>query len=199
MCKPTVQRVINLNKLTALKMKLIYNNPAFLSNYDKMRDVSLNPERHLAKNAWEHTEMVVKRARELSELNKLGPAETDILINLSYVHDIGKISGNAKPEESVKLLEKYGKFDEQFVNLVKYHDTNLPWYLSHLKDEVPSDKAWRKLAGKVNLLLLCIFMVADRADCPGGWRKNEALVWFLEEVKSKKLLNVDLVTELFVK
>lgn len=176
-------------------MDSIRNNSTFISDYEKMRNVSLNPERHLAKNAWEHTEMVVKRARELSELNKLTPAEIDILINLSYVHDIGKISGNAKPEESVKLLEKYGKFDEQFVNLVKYHDTNLPWYLSNLKGETPSEKAWRKLAGKVDLLLLCIFMVADRADCPGSWRENKALVWFLEEIKSRKLLPRDLVLE----
>lgn len=72
-------------------MDVIYNNPIFLGDYEKMRSVSLNPARHLAKNAWEHTEMVVKRAWELSGLNKFGPtAETDILINLSYVHDIGK-------------------------------------------------------------------------------------------------------------
>lgn len=67
--------------------------------------------------------------------------------------------------------------------------------MSQLKGEKPSDKAWRKLAAKVNVLILCIFMVADRADCPGGWRENKALVWFLEEVKSKKLLSTDLVTE----
>ncbi len=176
-------------------MNSIYNNSTFASDYEKMRLVSLNPEKHLAKNAWEHTEMVVKKAQDLSNLNNLTPQETDILINLSYVHDIGKINGNAKPEESVKLLEKYGKFDEQFVNLVKYHDTNLPWYLAHLKGETPSDKAWRKLTGKVNLLLLCIFMVADRADCPGGWKNNKPLMWFLEEVKSKKLLAIELVTE----
>ncbi|MDP3742710.1 MAG: HD domain-containing protein [Candidatus Micrarchaeota archaeon] len=176
-------------------MDFICNNLAFVSDYKKMQGVSLNPERHTASNALEHTEMVVKRAQELSELNKLALEEKDILINLSYVHDIGKISGNAKPEESVKLLEKYGKFDAGFVNLVKYHDINLPWYLSHLRGEAPSEKAWRKLLSKVNLSILCIFMVADRADCPGGWRQNKALVWFLEEVKTKNLLPNGLITE----
>jgi 8-oxo-dGTP pyrophosphatase MutT (NUDIX family) len=43
--------------------------------------------------------------------------------------------------------------------------------------------------------LLCLFMVADRVDCPGGWRTNHPLVWFLEEVKRRKLLSTELLLD----
>ena len=48
------------------------------------------------------------------------------------------------------------------------------------------------MSGKVDLHLLCLFMVADRADCPGGWRTNQALTWFLEEVRKRNLLTLEL-------
>ena len=44
------------------------------------------------------------------------------------------------------------------------------------------------MAGKVNMRLLCIFMVADRIDCPGGWKANEPLIWFIAKAKAKGLL-----------
>ena len=72
--------------------------------------------------------------------------------------------------------------------MVKYHDTNLPWYISMQKGQPPSRKAWAKLGRKVNMRLLCIFMVADRVDCPGGWQANDALVWFLEEATKRGFL-----------
>jgi hypothetical protein len=31
-------------------------------------------------------------------------------------------------------------------------------------------------------------MVADRIDCPGGWKANEPLVWFVAEAKAKGYL-----------
>jgi hypothetical protein len=105
------------------------------------------------------------------------------------VHDIGKILGTAKPQDSVKLLQEYCEFDDEFISLVKYHDVNLPWYIAMRKGQEPSKKAWGKLARKVNVRLLSIFMVADRVDCPGGWQANEALVWFLEEVEKRGLVS----------
>jgi len=93
------------------------------------------------------------------------------------------------------LLPRYNVSDEAFTNLVKYHDINLPWFLAHQRGQPPSDKAWRKLADKVNVRLLCLFMVADRVDCPGVWRTNLPLVWFLEEVKTRKLLDRELILD----
>ncbi|HEY5602283.1 MAG TPA: hypothetical protein VIM41_04170 [Gammaproteobacteria bacterium] len=120
--------------------------------------------------------------------NACTEAETAILVNLAYVHDIGKTLGTAKPEQSVELLARYGDFDARFINLVKYHDINLPWYVSYTKGEAPSNKAWQKLAGKLDMRLLCIFMVADRVDCPGGWNQNNALVWFLNQCRERDLI-----------
>ena len=86
------------------------------------------------------------------------------------------------------MLPRYGIVDPALIELVRMHDINLPWHLSMLRGEAPSDKAWRKLARRVDLSLLCLFMVADRVDCPGGWRANAALVWFLDEVARRGLL-----------
>jgi ADP-ribose pyrophosphatase YjhB (NUDIX family) len=51
------------------------------------------------------------------------------------------------------------------------------------------------LAGEVSVRLLCLFMVGDRVDCPGGWRTNRPLAWFLAEVKSRNLLDKELVLD----
>ena len=107
-------------------MSSLQDNAEFQSDYGKLRDVSLNPARHAAANAHTHCEMVRKRAVALAQLNECTEAETELLEDLARVHDIGKISGTAKPEASVSLLPRYGITDEQFTNLVKYHDTNLP-------------------------------------------------------------------------
>ncbi|MGD8569816.1 MAG: HD domain-containing protein [Gammaproteobacteria bacterium] len=174
-------------------MQLITDNAKFIRDYRKLESVSLNPERHAAPNAYEHCERVVDRIKQLALQNGCSDDETTILVNLAYVHDIGKTQGNAKPEESVALLPKYGHFVDSFVSLVKYHDVNLPWYISHSKGQAPSDKAWRKLAGKVDLRLLCLFMIADRVDCPGGWQQNKALVWFLGQCRKRNYVTEDLV------
>ena len=164
--------------------------PLFQRDYQALRHISLNPQRHLAANAYEHCELVVHRVLELCQLNQVTQNDTSLLIALAKVHDIGKVRGNAKPKESVDLLKKYGEFDECFINMVKYHDINLPWYIAMTKGQTPSDKAWRKLVAKVNFKLLCLFMIADRVDCPGGWEANKALVWFLEEANKKQYLDV---------
>jgi 8-oxo-dGTP pyrophosphatase MutT (NUDIX family) len=176
-------------------MSLLIDNPDFRTDYDRLKAVSLNPSRHAARNAYEHCEMVRRRAVELAALNGCTVDETAILNDLARVHDIGKTSGTANPVESVALLANYGITDESFINLVKYHDTNLPWYQAAERGEPPSDKAWSKLARKVDVRLLCLFMVADRVDCPGGWRANRPLIWFLEEVKRRKLLSADLALD----
>jgi 8-oxo-dGTP pyrophosphatase MutT (NUDIX family) len=176
-------------------MSSLADNPAFCADYERLRDISLNPARHAAPNAHEHCEMVRRRAAELAALNHCTVEETALLSDLAHVHDIGKITGTANPGESVALLPKYGVVDERLINLVKYHDANLPWYQAAQRGEPPSDKAWNKLARKVDIRLLCLFMVADRVDCPGGWRANRPLVWFLEEVKHRNLLQADLVLD----
>ena len=176
-------------------MPHLTENPAFQTDYERLKAVSLNPARHAAGNAHEHCEMVRQRAVELAALNGCSAEETALLCELARVHDIGKITGTANPVESVALLPNYGIADERFVSMVKYHDTNLPWYLAAQRGEPPSDKAWNRLARKVDLRLLCLFMIADRVDCPGGWRANLALVWFLEEARRRNQLRIDLVLD----
>ncbi|AZZ95305.1 HD domain-containing protein [Hahella sp. KA22] len=161
------------------------NTHAFQRDYAQLANVTLNPERHTADNALVHCEMVASRALQLADLNGCTETEKNILEALARVHDIGKINGSANPEESLKNLALYGEFEERFVNLVKYHDINLPWYISKTKGQPPSDKAWRKMASKVDMQLLCLFMIADRVDCPGGWTANKALTWFLQEAAER--------------
>jgi hypothetical protein len=167
----------------------IFESKVFREDYDKLRSVSLNPEKHSAANAYEHCEQVRERALDLARQNECTIEEAELLGNLARVHDIGKILGTANPAKSVELLPNYGITDDLFVQLVKYHDTNLPWYLSAQKRQPPSDKAWRKMAGKVDMRTLIIFMVADRVDCPGGWKENVPLTWFINEAKSKGYLD----------
>ena len=153
-----------------------------------MRSVSLNPEKHSVANGYDHCEQVRDRAIDLASHNECTPEQIELLANLARVHDIGKITGTANPSKSVELLPKYGIMDEHLLQLMKYHDTNPSWYISAQKGQPPSDKAWRKMARKVNMRLLCIFMVADRFDCPGGWKANDALIWFIGETKAKGYL-----------
>jgi 8-oxo-dGTP pyrophosphatase MutT (NUDIX family) len=176
-------------------MSLLLDNPAFRTDYERLKTVSLDPSRHSAPNAYEHCELVYQRSAKLAALNNCSVEETTLLSDLTRVHDIGKISGTANPLESVALLPGYGITDERFIDLVRYHDTNLPWYQATQRGQPPSDKAWNRLARKVDVRLLCLFMVADRVDCPGGWRANRPLVWFLEEVKRRNLLGIDLVLD----
>ena len=172
-------------------MELITNNDKFTTDYQRLKTIRLNPQRHTASNAYEHCEMVVNRVKQLAHQNVCSTQETLILVNMAYVHDIGKITGTAKPEKSVELLTLYGEFSQDFIDLVRYHDINLPWYISFTKGQAPTDKAWQKLSSKVDMRLLCLFMVADRVDCPGGWEQNKALVWFLGQCRDRMLLPVN--------
>lgn len=138
---------------------------------------------------------MAERLVALAAMNDCTAEETALLSDLARLHDIGKISGTANADASVELLERYGVDDPKLVNLVKYHDCNLPWYRAAMSGETPTDRAWRKLTGRVDLRLLCLFMVADRVDCPGGWRANAPLVWFLAEVERRALLPQPLILD----
>jgi HD domain len=138
---------------------------------------------------------VAARVAALAQRNDIGEPQRQKLVDLAYLHDIGKLGGTAHPSASVERLAQWGIVDAELIELVRLHDLNLPWYLSAQRGEVPTDKAWRKLARRVELRLLCLFMVADRVDCPGGWRKNAALVWFLDEVTRRRLLSAPLVLD----
>jgi hypothetical protein len=169
--------------------KSILNHPAFADDFVRLAAVTLNPERHTAANAREHAQMVAERAGQLARRNGVSDAEARLLVDLAYVHDIGKLGGTARPAASVELLSRYGIGDAQFIELVRYHDVNLPWWQAAQRGEPPTDKAWRKLQSRCNVRLLCLFMVADRADCPGGFQKNPALIWFLDEAARRGLLS----------
>src|SRR5690606_40556469 len=115
----------------------------------------------------------------LGQQNGCAPEQLELLEDLGRVHDIGKLTGSARPERSLAVLAECGITDPQLLALVERHDCNLPWFLSHERGQAPSARAWRRLATAVDLRLLCMFMVADRVDAPGGWRRNAPTVWFL--------------------
>jgi hypothetical protein len=174
-------------------MSSLLNNPHFCADYERLKVVSLNSSRHTAPNAYQHCEVVRQRVLELATLNGCTSEESALLSDLARAHDIGKITGTASPSASVLLLTHYGITDQRFIDLVKNHDTNLPWYRAVHRGEPPTDRAWDRLARRVDVRVLCLFMVADRVDCPGGWQANRPLVWFLEEAQRRGLLAADLV------
>jgi 8-oxo-dGTP pyrophosphatase MutT (NUDIX family) len=181
--------------LAALKektMNFLLQHPAFVKDFKALSQVTLNPARHTSANAQEHSIAVAKEALQIAQQNGCTEAECQLLEALGLLHDIGKISGSASASKSVDLLPCYEITDPRLIALVHSHDVNLPWWISSQKGEAPSDKAWRKLVAKVDLRLLCLFMVADRVDCPGGWRANKPLVWFLTEAKRRGLLSQEL-------
>ena len=169
-------------------MEPITNNPRFADAYRKLADVRLNPRRHTAANALAHSEMVARRAGALARANGCSDREVQLLENLGRAHDIGKITGTAKPEKSLGVLADCQVDDAAFLALVKWHDTNLPWWTSAQHGQPPTDKAWRRLASELDVRLLALFMVADRVDAPPGWRKKAPLVWFLAEAKRRELV-----------
>lgn len=169
-------------------MNTVIENPRFAEAYQRLASVTLNPRRHTAANAHAHSEAVAARAIALAEANGCPPDEVALLGNLGRVHDIGKITGTARPEKSLDVLRDCGVDDARLLALVKWHDTNLPWYLSSQRGQPPSDKAWRRLAAELDVRLLAMFMVADRVDAPPGWRRNAPLQWFLGEARRRGLV-----------
>jgi 8-oxo-dGTP pyrophosphatase MutT (NUDIX family) len=170
-------------------MDSILNNERFAESFRRLAGVRLNPRRHTAANALEHSEAVASRAVELARANHCTEDELRLLENLGRAHDIGKITGTARPERSLEVLRECGVEDSVFLGLVKWHDTSLPWYLAKTKGQPPSDKAWRRLASEVDVRVLAMFMIADRVDAPPGWRRNAPTVWFLQEARQRGLIS----------
>ncbi|HKE15486.1 MAG TPA: NUDIX domain-containing protein [Kofleriaceae bacterium] len=166
----------------------VRNHPRLAEAFQQLAGVRLNPRRHTAPSALAHSEAVAACAAALARANGLGEGEVRLLEALGLVHDIGKITGTARPERSLEVLRERGVDDPQLLALVACHDTNLPWYLSHARGQPPSDRAWRRLAAQVDMRLLCLFMVADRCDAPPGWRRNAPCAWFLAEARRRGLV-----------
>lgn len=169
-------------------MEDLRNNRTFMAAYDRLAAVSLNPRRHTASDARAHSEAVAALATCLGTENRCVPEEIALLTNVGYAHDVGKITGSAKPARSIEVLASCNIADPILLGLVKWHDTSLPWYRSAKRGQAPSDKAWRRLSSELDLRLLCIFMVADRVDAPGGWRRNAPTTWFISEARSRGLV-----------
>jgi len=176
-------------------MDSILNNTRFAETFRQLAGVELNPRRHTAANALEHSEAVATHAAALARANGCTERETLLLENLGRAHDIGKVTGTARPERSLQVLRDCGIEESDFLAMVKWHDTSLPWYVARTKGQPPSDKAWRRLAAEVDLRLLAIFMVADRVDAPPGWRRNAPTVWFHAEARERGLVS-DLTLDL---
>lgn len=176
-------------------MEDLLNNEQFAAAYERLASVTLNPRRHTAPDARSHSDAVAALAARLCAANRCPEPEAALLRNLGHAHDIGKITGTARPARSLDVLAECGISDRALLALVKWHDTNLPWHRSAGRGEAPSEKAWRRLAGEVDVRLLCMFMVADRVDAPGGWRRNAPTVWFISEARSRGLID-DLVLDL---
>src|SRR5688500_5727219 len=163
-------------------------HPALGSTYSRLADVSLNPRRHTAPHALAHSEAVAARAAALARANHLPAEDVALLEDLGRVHDIGKVAGSARPERSLDVLREHGVADARLLALVKWHDTNLPWYLADQRGQPPTDRAWRRLAAELDVRMLALFMVADRVDAPPGWRRNAPLMWFLTEARRRGLV-----------
>jgi 8-oxo-dGTP pyrophosphatase MutT (NUDIX family) len=176
-------------------MEDLLKNQQFAAAYERLASVTLNPRRHTAGDARSHSDAVAAMAARLGAANRCSAAEVALLGNLGHAHDIGKITGTARPARSLDVLAECGVSDRAFLALVKWHDTSLPWHRSAGRGEPPSEKAWRRLASEVDVRLLCVFMVADRVDAPGGWRRNAPTAWFIAEARSRGLID-DLVLDL---
>src|SRR4051812_26534712 len=118
-------------------MTTLLNNPTFRDTFERLTAVTLDPARHSAANAREHSLAVALRARDLAHLNHCSEPEATLLYELGLVHDIGKSSGSTHPAKSVELLPSFGVTDSAFTELVKSHDLNLPWFISFEKGEAP--------------------------------------------------------------
>lgn len=179
--------------MTATLDKLL-TDPLFQADYARLRYVTLSEDRHSAPNAFEHSELVRRHAVALAKLNHRSTHEVMVLDALGMAHDVGKaVDRHQHAEESMRIVQKYGVDDPSFLALIRFHDIALSWHKSHLKGESPGDKAWRRLAAKVDMTVFCLFMAADRADKTGGWRANEPVVWFFEEAMRRGLVSRDTI------
>jgi 8-oxo-dGTP pyrophosphatase MutT (NUDIX family) len=176
-------------------MENLLENELFMAAYERLAAVTLNPRRHTASDARSHSDAVAALAARLGAANQCTAAEIVLLTNLGHAHDVGKSTGTARPAKSLDVLAECGVTDPVLLTLVKWHDVSLSWHLSMERGEPPSDKAWRRLTNAVDMRLLCLFMVADRVDAPGGWRRNAPTSWFIAEARARGLIG-ELVLDL---
>ncbi|HNV69493.1 MAG TPA: HD domain-containing protein [Candidatus Ozemobacteraceae bacterium] len=160
----------------------------FLSIYRQLSNVSMNPRLHTCTTVFEHAELVRQTIARLGRQQGSSVAELVLFDDLALAHDIGKLRGHPHEHHSVAILQDLGETDAAFLSLVKHHDIALPWYRSTQQGTPPTDAAWLRLAAQFDLWLLCLFAIADRADCPGGWQQNPPTIWFLQEVKRRNLV-----------
>lgn len=173
----------------------------------------MNPNLHTSPNVLVHAELVREKVAALALANSCSTEETALLDDLAMAHDIGKVQRNISgrfpgqsaiphspptrqpphPEVSETIMKNLGETDTRFLALVRHHDEALPWYQASMKGSGPDDSAWKKLAEKLDLYLLSLFMIADRSDCPGGWRKNPATIWFLDESRKLGCLRKEII------
>ena len=99
-------------------MDSILNNERFAEAFRRLAGVRLNPRRHTANDALEHSEAVASRAVDLARANHCSEGELRVLENLGRAHDIGKITGTARPERSLEVLRECGVEDSVFLALV---------------------------------------------------------------------------------
>lgn len=169
-------------------MDSLLHNQRFVTAYERLAAVGQNPRRHTATDARAHSDAVATLAARLGAANGCSADEIMLLTNLGHAHDVGKSTGSARPAKSLDVLAECGVTDPVLLALVKWHDTNLPWHHAAQRGEPPTDKAWRKLASAVDVRLLCLFMVADRVDAPGGWRRNAPATWFIAQARARGLV-----------
>src|SRR5687768_5611344 len=100
----------------------ILDNPRFAETYQRLAAVTLNPRRHTAANARAHSEAVAAHAAALARASGCSAAEVQLLEDLGRAHDIGKVTGTARPERSLEVLAQCGIADAAFLALVKWHD-----------------------------------------------------------------------------
>lgn len=141
------------------------------------------------------SERVRKRLMALAQLNACSPEEKEVLADLARLCEWTEPNEEAGPEWSDASAAWGRTFPEPFFNLVQYHATVWSWYHAAQGGHPPSDTAWLRMARCLNVRLLCLFLVADGLDCPGGWRGSPLRVWFLDEVRRRNLTDTELVLD----
>src|SRR5215471_3288002 len=99
---------------------IVSSNESFVERYERLSFVKLNPRRHTAANAREHSDAVATRAAALARANGCSADEVQLLEDLGHAHDIGKITGTARPERSLDVLRECGIDDARFLTLVRW-------------------------------------------------------------------------------
>lgn len=180
----------------------ILDNKAFATDYERLRSRFVYIDEHTNRTAYEHCELVRKRARELAVLNELRTEDAVLLDDLACLHEIGRVFGSANPSRTLELLPKYGvKSGDRRRRLLE--ESGVPCAIVNRYACVrqgsrgcpDADFGWDALPCEADLTLLCLFMIAVASDHPNGWKASELLVWFVKEVLKRGLLSRKLITE----